>query len=239
MVAENCAMIIRAWPGEFGLKVRYHVPQAYALGAGHVIEIEEGEEALYPLAAEWRVVPRAADRKRHGRPPTLGPERRFIPEPHVRQGVAADVVICPRRREYGSAKNWPHWQALAGLPGAFAAGAPDSSEDVDCPRAWDYGRFLDASIEAMRGARLVVATDAGLAHLAVLCGAPLLLITHRGRVAPGPVINSRGRVAQTRYWPVRLDEYYHAANHTGSPIATIDGWDDPDAVAEAAGRALA
>jgi hypothetical protein len=160
------------------------------------------------------------------------PEARFLPAPHVPQGIRARVVICPRERRYGSAKNWPHWHMFEDLPGVFAAGAPDSSYDVQCPRAWDYARFLDASVEAMRGARLVVATDAGLAHLAVLCGAPLLIITHRGLVAPGPVLDPSGRAMQSAYWPVRLDEYYLSANHTGSPIETVDGWERPERVLE-------
>lgn len=231
-------MLIRAWRGEFGLRLRYFVPQVYALGRGHTIEIERGEEALFPLADEWRIVERAPDGSRHGRPPRIGRELRFVPEPHVPQDIRADIVICPRLRTYGEAKNWPHWHRLAELPGVFAAGAPDSSFNVKCERAWDYDRFLDASIEAMRSARLVIATDAGLAHLAVLCGAPLLLITHEGRVAPGPVISSSGRTAQRQYWPVRLDEYYHAANHMSAPIDTVDGWNDPDAVLRAAMAAV-
>lgn len=237
--------MIRAWPGEFGLKVRYHVPQVHALLGvqPQSVEIEQGEEALYPRATGWVVVPRVredssptASRERggRGRPPKLHHrEERFVPEPHVRQGISCDVVICPRKREYGSSKNWPHWFALSGLPGVFAAGAPDSSYAVDCPRAWDYDRFLDASIEALRSAKLCVATDAGLAHLAVLCGTPLLLITYRGRVAPGPVINSSGRVAHRGYWPVKLDEFYQAANHTGAPIYVIDAWENPQAAVDA------
>lgn len=237
--------MIRAWPGEFGLKVRFHVPQVHALlgERPQPVEIEEGEEALYPRATEHIVVRRlredaypgaSFDRGRAGRPPRLFPrEERFVPEPHVRHGIRCDVVICPRRREYGASKNWPHWFALSALPGVFAAGAPDSSYAVDCPRAWDFDRFLDASIEALRAAKLCVATDAGLAHLAVLCGTPLLLITFRGRVAPGPVVDSRGRRVRNDYWPVKLDEYYRAANHTGAPILTLDAWDRPDDVVNA------
>jgi hypothetical protein len=225
-------MLIGSWTGELGMKIRWHVPQTYALGPGHIIEIEAGDEALYPLAAEWRIVPRVHDNARKVRPTRGGkPEKRFRPVPHVAQGITADVVICPRKRAYGSAKNWPHWSMLAELPGAFAAGAPDSSYDVDCPRAWDHARFLDASIEALRGARLCIATDAGLAHLAVLCGTPLLLITHRGLVAPGPQVDEHGRVTTAAYWPVRFEQYYRAANHCGSLIEMIDGWEHPERVA--------
>ncbi len=233
--------------GEFGLKVRYHVPAVFARGFGLRIIIEEGEEALYPLAQSWQLLERRNDDERRGwtdpmveelrrRCPDaieLGkglPEERFLPRPHVEQRTPpADVVICPRQRKYGSSKNWPFWASLLrSLKGdeisVFAAGAPDSSDDLDCPRAWDYARFLDATIEAMLGARLVVATDAGLAHLAVLCGRPLLLISHEGLVAPGPVLDDLGDTMEPRYWPVRLEDYYDAANHTGSPIYFSGAW---------------
>lgn len=222
--------VVPVFRGEFGLKLRFHVPYVYALGAVPVVEIEEGEEALYPLAREWRIVPRAKDDSRHGGPGRLYPIQRFQPEPHVSQKIKADVVICPRKRAYGAEKNWPHWDTLTDLPNAFAAGAPDSSYDLSIPRAWDFWRFLDASIEAMRSCRLVIATDAGLAHLAVLCGAPLLLITYRGLVAPGPVIDSGGHVVRSEYWPVKLQDYYLEANHLNAPIETIDGWEYPERV---------
>jgi ADP-heptose:LPS heptosyltransferase len=81
-------------------------------------------------------------------------------------------------------------------------------------------------------ARLVVATDAGLAHLAVLCGTPLLLVgADGGKVAPGPARNAQGKVEHEEYWHVRLDEYYHQANHTNAPLHFMsDGWGDPSAV---------
>lgn len=222
--------MIRAFQGEFGLKIRYHVPRVYAMGEVDCVEIEKGEEALYPRAKRWKIIERAADDTRRQRPRLQGPEKRFVPNPHMHQHVGrVDVVICPRWRSYGSAKNWPHWkwlgQKLESMGyGVFAGGAPDSSAEVDCRAAWNYPRFLDATIEAMLEADLVVATDAGLAHLAVLCGRPLLLITHHGLVAPGPVVDAEGREMQAQYWPVRMDEYYHAANHRNAPIRTTGAW---------------
>lgn len=231
---------VRAWRGEFGLKVYSHVPQVYALCQREpcVVEIEEGEQALYPAAESWEIVDRADDDTRYGAPPDLGVEpERFAAEPHVKQvDGSPDVVICPRKRSYGSEKNWHEWPHLASKlksygVSVYAAGAPDSSMDVPCHRAWEYERFLDASIEMIRAADLVVATDAGLAHLAVLCGADLLLVTHRGRVAPGPVITSSGDVASSEYWPVKMHRY-REANHTGSRIETVDGWTNPERVLE-------
>lgn len=232
--------VVRA---EFGLLVRYHVPWVHALPGPKRVEIEEGNEALYPSAAEHIIVERGNDDARRGlpgwAPPKGAPEARFVPEPTVRVGLGPDVVICPRKRSYGPNKNWDGWGYLLHQLGqsgfsVFAAGAPDSSDDVDCPAAWEHERFLDASIEAMLAAKLVISTDAGLAHLAMLCGAPLLLITHEGLVAPGPVVTTDGRVAQDQYWPVRLDEYYHAANHTHAPIHVSRDWLYPKEVRNAA-----
>lgn len=169
-------------------------------------------------------------------------EHRFVPEPWEPQrgdALAPDVVICPRKREYGPAKNWPGWRPLAGALKAeglrvFSAGAKETSYrklGVD-ERAWDYERTLDATIEAMRAARLVIATDAGLAHLAVLCGAPLLLVgANGGRVAPGQPTDGDGKPQAPEYWPIRIEEYYRAANHTGAMIEVAGhGWSQPAAV---------
>ncbi len=244
---------VMPWRGEFGLKIRYHVPAVYALEPPYRCVIEVGEEALYPGATHHVRVDRRFDDDRAGNPRRTDrefidelrrsytepievgkghPERRFVPEPHIRQDIEARVVICPRGRRYGASKNWDGWDALTSIPGVFAAGAPDSSLDVDCPRAWDHDRFLDASIEAIRSAKLVVATDAGLAHLAVLCGTPLLLITYRGLVAPGPVLREDGHVFEGRYWPVKIQEYYERANHMDTAIITTEAWESPDLVAK-------
>lgn len=230
---------------EFGLKLFYHVPQVHTLCLSEpcIVEIEQGEEALYPAAAEWRIVERGCDNDRPGRPKDLECEpTRFVPEPYVSYGISPDIVVCPRKREYGSQKNWPHWARLTSMlriRGAqvFAGGAPDSSDDVPCALAWERPRFLDATIEAIRSAKLVIATDAGLAHLAILCGAPLLLITYEGLVAPGPVVNSSGKKVWGQYWkagwsPPETVDRFAEGNHTGSPVWRIDdAWDDPYKVA--------
>lgn len=224
--------VIPGYFGEFGLAIRYFIPHVAALCSlgRYTVEIEEGQEALYPFAAEWKIMPRPHDDERNQGPGERFPQKRFVPEPHIRQGIKCDVVIAPRKRNHGSAKNWPHWEALTELPNVFAAGAPDSSYDLQVPRSWDYARFLDASIEAIRSARLVIATDAGLAHLAVLCGTPLLMVTYRGLVAPGPVEDAHGHRFQEAYWPCKWEEYYTSVNHTGTHLEMIDGWERPERV---------
>lgn len=174
------------------------------------------------------------------------PKKYFVPDPkHDRVEPSASVVLCPRGRAYGRGKNWPHWTALAGELRELgvtvaAAGAPDSSLEMPgwVPRAWDYQRFLDASIRMMLDADLVIATDAGLAHLAIMCGRPLLMITHgEGLVAPGPVIDSTGKVAHEKYWPVKIERYYRA-NHCDAPITIHHhGWSGDNPARDIAHRA--
>lgn len=171
-------------------------------------------------------------------------ERRFVPEPFVAQrgdAPAPDVIVAPRKRKVGVERNWDAWPHVAtGLRAAglrvFAAGAQAASYEVAADeKAWDYERTLDACIEAMRQAKLVVSTDAGLAHLAVLCGTPLLLIgAEDGKAAPGTFQRASMRKPQPM-WHIRMDEYYNRANHTGSLIELMeDGWRHPAAVVQRA-----
>jgi hypothetical protein len=242
---------IPAYTGEFGLKILHHVPHVYALGRGHTIEIEAGEEALYPLADRWDIIPRVpetADKFRHHRPKLSGLTKhaeRFVPVPFVAQDVGnPSIVIAPRKRNYVPAKNWPHFQALVDAFRStgfdvFAGGVADASDtDLDCDAAWHYDRPLDATIAAMHKAAIVVAPCSGLAHLAVLCGRPLLLFTDGDRVSPGPVYTSSGRKVSDRGNLLKWTDYYVKPNHTNAPLARVDGWHDWRKVYRAA-RALA
>lgn len=259
-------LAVLPYRGEFGLTVRYHVPAVRALPRPLVVCHEPGLEALYPdcerllvdskadalrrdvyardqefvthwkhkleqLYPGWAII--APDRSKKW------PERRFVPHPHIPQYVAkCEIVICPRFRQYGTAKNWHRWPSLAATLATrgirvFAAGLAETS-DRRCrvtDAAWNYARPLDATIEAMCRARLVISTDNGLAHLAVLCGAPLLLVgSLGGRVAPGP-IQENGRIIHPAYGPIRMKHYYQHANHIGSPIELEpNGWQRPDRV---------
>lgn len=233
------AMHIKAFRGELGMKVRYHAPQVYGLGPGHVIEIEPGDEALYPLAETYVLVHPADDDDRRGPPRyRLGPEEFFRPHPHRVQDVPSHpIVICPRQRAYGSAKNWPHWGTLSatlmtmGIP-TFAAGTPESSDTAILPdmAAWDFAFHLDATIEAMAKADLVIATASGLSLLAVMIGVPLLLIHSGGRVAPGPQMDAEGRILSNSYGRLPMQKLYEPVNHLGSPIWKVDAWEDPHLV---------
>jgi hypothetical protein len=159
-----------------------------------------------------------------------GPVKRkhFIPEPLEKRGITCDIVICPRKRSYGKRKNWPLWNKLVKELNkkyqVFAAGAPDSSFELDCEKAWDYERFLDASIEAMLSAKTVIATDNGLAFLALLCGKSLNLIVYKdGLTAPGyPKIRTE-RYNMTNHKFVDINIIYHCWNKVDRVLKELKG----------------
>ena len=234
--------------GEFGHKIMWHVPTVHADKAEKVVCCEEGEEALFPSAARHIPVSRNVDKDRHEHvhydgafieqtcerlsrehpgakliPPHRGERAYFIPRPRVQMnaGVTTEIVVCPRRRKTGTLKNWQHWPELVKALGpdrCFAAGAPDSSADVLCERAWDYPRYLDATIEAMLSCRVVVATNSGLAMLALLCGKPLYIIAAAaGHSGPGyPPINT-ARHDQLNHYAVE----YRVISNAWDSIAPV------------------
>lgn len=170
-------------------------------------------------------------------------EKRFRPTPATFQipgDEEFDVVVAPRYRDYGPSKNWDAWPEVSGgLMAAglrvFAGGAKATSYDVPADDySWNYSRSLDATIEAIRRSRLVLATDAGLAHLAVLCAKPLLIVASSGGlVAPGPVLDAKGRKTFDSYWPVRYGRYYARANWAGVRIGLLpSGWEEPGEVVD-------
>jgi hypothetical protein len=157
---------------------------------------------------------------------------RFVPVPYTNVDLpSADVVLCARRRAYGEEKNWRHWGDLAARLNSHGvstiyAGAPDSSFDLPGASVCHLPRFLDATIAAMRAARLVIATDNGLAHLAMLVGRPLLLISEEmGRTAPG-------------YARIKLGRFKDA-NHKGADLRVVNhAWQSADPVFASALDAL-
>jgi len=245
---------------EFGFLCMFHAPWVNAFPSPKTVIIEEGTEALYP-GCEYLYLDRRKDADRRARPEKdvekewrerIGdgveflpmpypatkatPRRYFVPSPYrmVRDASRFDVCVCPRKREYGSNKNWPYWQhltdALLGMRmKVFAAGHPESSYLLTgCRTAWDRSvRYLDETIQGMLNSNLVVATDAGLAHLALMCGKPLVLITHKeGMVAPGT--DDIGK----DYWPIYIDRY-HEENHLNAPIHQVYyGWEGTGRVVE-------
>jgi ADP-heptose:LPS heptosyltransferase len=150
--------------------------------------------------------------------------RKYISyQPYVKQNIKCDIVVCPRKRVLASGRNWELWPKLVDKLktnySVFAVGSPTASFDVDCSKAWSYERFLDATLEAIQNSKIVVCTDSGLAHLAVQCSKPIIMITYKGQ--PGP---------DTK-WKVKWNRYKEE-NHMNSVIKEIDAWEDLGLVLE-------
>lgn len=82
----------------------------------------------------------------------------------------------------------------------------------------------------MRDAKIVIATDSGLAHLAVMCGCRVLLITHgEGIVADG--VDDVGN----QYWPSKIHNFEKVAAFTGATVKVIKhAWHSAEPVFNAA-----
>jgi len=165
------------------------------------------------------------------------PKKFFVPKPHIPVEIKTkiDVVICPRKRKYGKEKNWPYWGELIQKLQeerieVFAAGAPDSSllelgDVIEC--AWQFNRFLDATISAFLKTNIVITTDCGLAHLASICGCSIIMISYEdNRVSPGPVRDETGKVLRKEYWKINTS-FYEQENHLASFFKIIpNSWND-------------
>lgn len=249
--------------GEFGIMLRFHACAVRAMPRPVLVAHEEGLEALYPDCKRI-IVPTNDDslrrwtyahddsfvnnwKERMGNHTVMMPDKDkplpiqpFTPVPVRKQlceGCEYDVVICPRKRAYGSNKNWDAWHHVTDVLKAlglrvFAAGLEETSYPVDAhARAWDYPRPLDATIQAMSQSKVVLATASGLSLLALLVGKPLVLVAaNEGRVAPGPVADLAGKVHHDTYWRVPIASYYRPLNHKNVTIDMISGaWENPGA----------
>lgn len=256
------ARVVLPWRGEFGIICNWHGPQIKAVASPKIVPIELGMEALYPGAVRYVYIPVRPDQQRgylqdsdlvlqlavagglqHRNliwPDQEAARMWFVPVPFVAvDAPITDVVICPRHREHGCGRNWQHWQTLLDSLVSDdlvvgAAGSPWSSVDVSgcCFRAWDHERCLDASIALMQNTKLVVGTDTGLTHLALMCGVPAILLISGefGRVAGG-VFDSPFTGKDTPYWLIIAEDYYEKPNHVDSYVGIMhDTWEEPQRV---------
>jgi hypothetical protein len=104
--------------------------------------------------------------------------------PSVRaQLPAVDVALCPRRRDHGTEKNWPHWTAVAsairaagftvGLVGQEATSYTETPSDT---RAWNHTDGATAgTIDLLNHCRVYLGGDTGVSHLAALADVPTIL----------------------------------------------------------------
>jgi heptosyltransferase-2 len=107
------------------------------------------------------------------------------------------VALCPGA-EYGPAKRWPHFAALAerlALP-AVLLGSP--KERAQC--AAIKGRnlagetTLDEAIELLAGAQYVVSNDSGLMHVAAALGRPQVALFGSSSPKHTPPLSGKARV---------------------------------------------
>ena len=93
--------------------------------------------------------------------------------------LGAYAVLCPGA-EYGAAKRWPHFAALAermDLPVVLLGSRNDAPAAAGIPGKNLVGETtLDEAIDLIAGAARVVSNDSGLMHVAAALGRPLIAL---------------------------------------------------------------
>jgi hypothetical protein len=152
------------------------------------------------------------------------PEYNFVPKPAcAAPGVSPEILVAPRFRQHGAHRNYQHWhEVIDGLETAgYTVGLLGVQEtSVDRPglaperKAWNYPDDLGVTLHWMQKAKLVLCTDSGIAHLAVLAGAPLQVIYGKEGVEAGK-----------EEWRWAFDHMRAHSIAKCQPI--LGGWDDP------------
>jgi heptosyltransferase-2 len=133
-----------------------------------------------------------------------------LPEPRLR--IAVDetararekfglskpyVVLCPGA-EYGPAKRWPYFAALAarmGLPAVLLGSANDAEAARGVEGANLVGKTtLDEAIALIAGAQAVVSNDSGLMHVAAALGRPQVALYGSSSPQHTPPASAAARV---------------------------------------------
>lgn len=98
-------------------------------------------------------------------------------------GLTVDVAITPRYRRHARSRNLPFWQEIVDGLGergytVGCVGEKQTSQQLKrvslC--SWDYGG-LEATIEVLSRAKLVLAQNTGTAHLSVFLRCPMIVMT--------------------------------------------------------------
>jgi hypothetical protein len=152
------------------------------------------------------------------------PEHNFVPMPRCPvPAERPEILVAPRFRERGGFRNYEHWPAVitrledAGLAVGLL-GLPGTSLDYPTLpkgyRAWDHADNMGVTLHWLKTARLVLCTDSGVAHLAVLAGAPLRVIYGK----EGAIVKDS--------WQWTFD--HMKAHAVASCEAVLNAWDDPE-----------
>lgn len=193
-------------------------------------ELQDHFRMKYPLAQ----IRFPIDGKKPQYFPNL-PEGNFQPMPACPAPAwYPEILVAPRFRKHGEGRNFPHWnkvvQDLRGLGYRVGIlGVPETSSAIDnVPldhRAWGHDDNLGVTLHWMQKAKMVIATDSGMAHLAVLAGAPLTVIYETRGELPGP-----------EGWPWIYPHMKAHARAYCEPV--LQGWTHPENVKDAVLKAL-
>jgi ADP-heptose:LPS heptosyltransferase len=194
-------------------------------GAGHHDFMSElSDELTYEFGKSTIHMPHLKKRT----PVVKQPGWKFDIKPQKTFGISCDIAIAPRFRDYASGKNWAHWPELAEKlsdAGYSVASLGVKDFSADCPsvdiRSWDYPGGLDSDIELLQNCKLLICTDAGIAHLGALAGAPMTVIYDQDGILPG--YNRRIR------WMFHIIKGYSDAYC--EPV--INAWNDTDRIFDA------
>ena len=107
------------------------------------------------------------------------------------------AVLCPGA-EYGPAKRWPHFKALAGRlqdPVVLLGSAREREQCLYIPGKNLAGETtLDEAIDLLAGAAYVVSNDSGLMHVAAALGTPQVALFGSSSPERTPPLSARARV---------------------------------------------
>ena len=161
---------------------------AIGLRSGYVGEARYGllnllyREADVPMSAHYARLADAPDyaSREALAAPRLRADAAQVAATQAKFGLAgAYAVLCPGA-EYGPAKRWPHFAALAArlpLPPVLLGSPRDAAAAEGVPGTNLVGATtLDEAIDLIAGASLVVSNDSGLMHVAAALGRPLVAL---------------------------------------------------------------
>ena len=179
--------------------------------SGYVGESRYGLLNLVYRKAEGRPMPEhyAALAERPGDAPRLplpAPSLRFarhhVEATKARFGAPGRyIALCPGA-EYGPAKRWPHFAALAPrlpFPAVLLGSARDAPAAEGIAGLSLVGRTtLDEAVDLLAGAEVVVSNDSGLMHVAAALGRPQVALFGSSSPLHTPPASPRARVLWLR-----------------------------------------
>ena len=133
--------------------------------------------------------------------PRLEVSTQEVEDARKRHGIASGyVVLCPGA-EYGPAKRWPYFKALAEkLPSVVVLGSGNDREAAAGVAGHNLvGKTsLDDAVRLIAGAEAVVSNDSGLMHVAAALGRPLVALFGSSSPEHTPPASDQARVLWLR-----------------------------------------